>query len=188
MTDPAVTAQHPPVERVTAPEAAWFRALFQEHFAYVWRALRRLGVREADLEDLAHEVFVTAYRRRDDLDPERPVRPWLFGVALRIAAGHRRLARHQNEVLDDEEVVAVDEAPLPDQALAIQEDRALVLEALQLVELNRRGVFVMHDLDGTAMPEIARVLGIPLNTAYSRLRLAREDFRAAVQRLRSRQR
>ncbi len=196
MTDRGTPPQDPAVEAPPAHESpppaldrAAFRALFEEHFTYVLRSLRRLGIRGADLEDLTHEVFVTVYRRLADYDPTRPIRPWLFGVALRIAAAHRRLARNKLEVLGSEEASGVaDDVPLPDQRLSLHQDRALVIEALDAVELDRRAVFVMHDLDGTTVPEIAHSLGIPLNTAYSRLRLAREDFKAAVQRLRLRRR
>jgi RNA polymerase sigma-70 factor (ECF subfamily) len=171
-------------------DRAAFRTVFEEHFEHVWHTLRRLGVRVEDLEDLTHEVFVTFYRRRAEYDPARPIRPWLGGIALRVAAAHRRQPHRRAEVLDGGELATgtAGEAPLPDQTLARKQDRALVIDALATVELDRRAVFTMHDLDGAAMPEIARALGIPLNTAYSRLRLAREDFKAAVQRLRLRRR
>jgi RNA polymerase sigma-70 factor (ECF subfamily) len=197
MTDRPAPAQREGVESpgeqvasLPAPQQAAFRTLFEEHFAYVWRALRRLGVREADREDLAHEVFVTFYRRRDDYDPARAVRPWLFGIAFRVAVAHRRRAHQKAEVLEDGLTVsrAADEAPLPDQHLARRQDHALLAAALEAVDLPLRAVLVMHDLDGIAVPEIAASLGIPVNTAYSRLRLAREELRTAAHRLKARRR
>jgi RNA polymerase sigma-70 factor (ECF subfamily) len=73
----------------------------------------------------------------------------------------------------------------PEEAMAAQQDRALVARALGALDLDRRAVFVMHELEGQAVPEIARALAIPLNTAYSRLRLARRDFVDAVRSARS---
>ena len=73
-------------------------------------------------------------------------------------------------------------APAADDQLESRERRALVHAALQGIELERRAVFVMHDIDGLSMPEIAQVLDAPLNTLYSRLRLARAEFADAVKR------
>ena len=75
------------------------RAVYDEHFDYVWHTLRRLGVRAADLEDLAHDVFVAFHRTRATYDPSRPIRPWLFGIAFRVSSDHRRRARHRYEVV-----------------------------------------------------------------------------------------
>lgn len=152
------------------------------HAPYVWNTLRRLGVSVHDLEDLTHDVFVQVQRHLRDYDPSRPARPWLFGFAFRIASQDRRRARHRHEV--QREAEAVDPAVLPDERLAAGQDRQLVLEALQGIHPDRRAVFVLYEIDGEAMDEIARVLGIPVNTAYSRLRVARTEFAAIVRRLR----
>jgi RNA polymerase sigma-70 factor, ECF subfamily len=167
----------------TEPVALAFLAVFNAHVAYVCQTLRRLGVREADVEDVAHDVFLQVHLQLHQYDASRPLRPWLFAFAFRKASEHRRLARVRLEV-----VVAADEPPdMAPSAL----DRALRQEALQLghqalaeIEFKQRAVFVLHELDGCAMPEVAAVLEIPLNTAYSRLRLARAAFDKAVRRLR----
>jgi len=167
-------------------DTALFREIFEQESSYVYNTLRRLGVREADLPDLTHDVFVVLYRGLDDYDASLPARPWLFAAAFRVASDHRRRARVQREVLAVDDLKAVDEAPPVDQQIAAHQDRALVIAALDDLDLDKRAVFVMHDLDGHTIPEISRVLSIPLNTAYSRLRLAREQFRESVQRLRRR--
>lgn len=159
------------------------RTVFEEHVDHVGNSLRRLGVRDADVPDLVQEVFVVMHQILPDYDPERPMWPWIFGVVYRTAAAYRRKA--YREVLDDGSLVAekADSDANLDEAMRKGEDRQLVLEALQFVEMNRRAVFVMADIDGVSVPEIAEALGMPLNTAYSRLRLAREDFREAASRL-----
>jgi RNA polymerase sigma-70 factor (ECF subfamily) len=166
--------------------APTFRDLFTSEFSYVLHTLRRLGVRERDLEDLTHDVFVVVHRGLPEFDPRRPVRPWLFGIAFRVASDHRRRARNARELVEDPAPEPVDGAPPADEQLAAAQRRRVVLEALDDLELDRRAVLVLHDIDGCTMPEIARALSIPLNTAYSRLRLAREQFKAAVQRIRLR--
>ncbi len=159
-------------------------AVFDEHFDYLWRALRRFGVRDADLEDLVHDVFLKIHLRSADYDPTRPLRPWLVGFAYRVAADYRRLMRHRVEVPYTHADVA-DQKPAADERIEAHEEHALVVkEALESVDIERRAVFVLHDLDEMSVPEIADALGIPLNTAYSRLRLGRAEFAAAAKRLR----
>jgi RNA polymerase sigma-70 factor (ECF subfamily) len=168
------------------PPAPSFREVFEMESSYVYHTLRRLGVREGDLEDVTHEVFVVVHRCLSEYDPRRSLRPWLFGIAFRAASDHRRLARHRREVAGAPDDEPVDGAPLADEWIAREQDRRLCLQALDDLELDRRAVLVLHDIDGQTMPEIARTLAIPLNTAYSRLRLAREQLKAAVRRLRLR--
>ena len=172
--DPALQAQH-----------AQFALVFRSEASFVWRSLRRLGVPAADLEDICNEVFLTFYRRQADYDPARPLRPWLFGIAYRTAARYRELARHRREVSSDT-LEARDERPGPDEQLAAFESRWLFAQALAGLELDRRAVFIMHDIEGCGMAEIAASLEIPLNTGYSRLRLAREQLKGALQQLRRR--
>jgi len=188
VTERPARAQSPP-EVLRADDdggRAWFQELYRAEFAYVWNTLRRLGAARADLDDLAHEVFVIVFRRRTDFDPTRPVKPWLFGIAYRVAAGERRLARHAVEVSSlDIESHAGTASPEGD-AIAAQQ-RELVVRALSALDLDQRAVFVLHDIDGCPAPEIATTLDVKLNTVYSRLRLGREKFAAAVHRLKVRQ-
>jgi RNA polymerase sigma-70 factor (ECF subfamily) len=182
-----VQPETPGAERaidVAEASRAEFRALFRREASYVWHSLRRLGVPSADLEDLTHEVFLQVYRQLDEYDRNRPMRPWLFAFVFRKASEHRRRARVRFEVITGGGE-QVDPAPsVLDRALE-QENLDLGYRALDELDLAQRAVFVMHDLDGVAIPEIASMLGIPLNTAYSRLRLARTAFDRAVRRLRA---
>ena len=163
--------------------ASEFRAISEAQFDYVFYSLRRLGVPDGDIEDLSHDAFVVLYRGRADYDRARPIKPWLFGIAFRVASDFRRRARHRFEV-PSEAREFVDGAPGAEERMAMAEERALVREGLGALDLDRRAVFVMHELDGHTMPEIAAALGVPLNTAYSRLRLAREQFALVVRRKR----
>jgi RNA polymerase sigma-70 factor (ECF subfamily) len=161
------------------------RRLFAMHASYVWHSLRRLGMPASDLEDLTHDVFIQVHKHLGDFETGRPVRPWLFGFAFRIASQHRRRA-HRRYELGGDAYTAIDPAPLPDQELGAADDRRLVTSALEGIDEQRRAVFVLHDIDGVEMAQIAEVLGVPVNTAYSRLRVARSEFAAAVKRLRAR--
>jgi RNA polymerase sigma-70 factor (ECF subfamily) len=177
----------PDVSAITAEDALTqdgFSAVYRAEFPCVVNFLRRLGVHPADLEDLTHDVFLTALRRRDTYDPGRPVRPWLFGIAFHLASDFKRLVRHSRELPLDQTAEAADTRLIPEEAAALNQDRKLVLDALARVDPVRRVVFVMHDIEGVAAPEIAQVLDIPLGTAHSRLRQARIEFAAAVAALR----
>lgn len=160
-----------------------FRVIFEEQFAYVWSSLRRLGADHRDLDDLTHDVFVEIYRSIGNYDPDRPIRPWLFAFAYRIASTRRRSARQRREVLATEENDPTSAEPNAEEALMSQEARAIVNEALEKIPIARRAVFVLYELDDCPMQEIATSLQIPLHTAYSRLRAAREEFTAAVRKL-----
>jgi RNA polymerase sigma-70 factor (ECF subfamily) len=154
-------------------------AIYRANVGYVWRTLQRLGVRERDLEDVTHDVFVVVYRRLHTYDRSLPLRPWLFGIAFRVAAADRRLARHDAEVVTERIDVADLGEPVDERAASA----SLVLAALDALAAEQRAVLVMHDLDGYTAPEIAAALETPLNTVYSRLRLARAKFSMTARRL-----
>lgn len=172
---------------MTSGRTPEFPDIYRSEFPYVWKTLRRLGASTQDIEDLAHDLFVVVHRHLPEYDPERPLRPWLFGIAIRVLADYRRAARHGREVFTGE-FDPMDAAPTPLERLEGEEARDLLMRALDRLDLDRRAVFVLHELDELPAPEIARVLEIPLNTVYSRLRLARADVTAALRRSRGRER
>jgi RNA polymerase sigma-70 factor, ECF subfamily len=155
---------------------------FQRELDYVHRTLRRLGTSPSEVDDLAQEVFLALHGCWTEYDASRPLRPYLFGIAFRIAASHHR--KRKREVTF--EIVEVsDSSPGPDDAVASKQARALVLAALERIPLPRRAVLVMHDIDDVPVEDVARALGIPKFTVYSRLRKARRELEAAVRRLTS---
>ena len=161
------------------PQEDAFRALYESELAYVMRSLRRLGVPEAETEDLAHDVFVVVHRHWGQFDRSRPARPWLFGIALRTAS--RALDRSWRRAELPIGNVAMERLP----ALGGEgiEARDLLLRAFVTVPIDQRAVCILHDLDGLSAPDIAAALEIPLNTVYSRLRAARERLVAMLRSL-----
>ena len=173
-------------EEVAARAAPNFRELFEAHFSYVWNVLKRLGVAERDLEDSAQQVFMQVHGQLANFDTRRPLRPWLFSFAYNAASNYRSLARHRVElsiVLPEQ----IDSRPAADEQLITREELELAELALSRVSIERRAVLLLHEIEGHSIPEIAETLGIPLNTAYSRLRLARHEYEQAVRRLRAKQ-
>ncbi len=162
-----------------AKSSAYLRDLYQAEVAYVGNSLRRMGANPSDLEDLTQEVFVRALQNIKRYDPSRPVRPWLFGVAFRVLSEARREERLAQPI----EERTPDPGLTPEQSAEVLQKKAMVLRALDTLSVDQRAVFVMHELNDHAMSEIAEALGIPLFTAYSRLRVARVRFTLSVRRL-----
>jgi RNA polymerase sigma-70 factor, ECF subfamily len=179
MALPRETWESPPV----LPMAITFRDIFESEYAYVRLSARRLGIRTHDLDDAVHDVFLVVHRKLTDFDLSRPLRPWLFGIAFRVALSKKRRFGHMREELSSHESTDyVDERPPADEEFEAEERRRMVHAALDHLDDDKRGVFIMHELDGIPMSEIASALGIPVNTAYSRLRLAKGEFRRALER------
>ena len=163
------------------------RGLFRTHYASVWRLLRRFGVPLAQLDDAAQEVFWVAARRFADIVAGRE-KAFLYGVALRVASNELRRAQASAELtrpLAELELVLTDLAPSPEESL--EQRRALLLldTALHQLPLELRTVLVLFELEGLEVSKIAEIEDIPLGTASSRLRRAREEFSAVARRLRA---
>jgi RNA polymerase sigma-70 factor, ECF subfamily len=189
-TDPTVCqklSSEPPIEATDTPTSPGVElaCIYEEEADFVWHRLRRLGVAERDLEDKVHDVFVIVHRQLASYDRSRPLRPWLAGISVRVAMRYHRGANQGRMVLM--EVERTDEHGGPDRRLEERQAQGMVLAALGELPLEQRTVLVLKELDGFAMPEIAEMLDVPLNTLYSRLRLARQKFSSAVAGLRGRE-
>lgn len=171
------------VDGTTDPVPLRFRTIFSSHFSYVWTSLARLGVAERDREDVTHEVFLAVYRKLDQYDDSRPIRAWLFAFAAGFAADYRRLGRHRLDLGEEYPEIASDSAGAED-LIERRERHALVDAALEQVDEEKRAILVLHELDECPIPDVAVALGIREGTAYSRLRAGREQFEAAVRRIR----
>lgn len=174
MTDGLPSRQQP----AGAPD---FGSMYEDEFDYVWTVLRRLGVPGCDLEDVAHEVFMVAYQRFDDYDSTRRLRPWLFGIALKCVADYRKRAHRRHEVSEGAEPES--NLAAPDAELSTRRSQQLLLRALDALGFDQRAVLVLHEIEERTMPEIAEITSTPLNTCYSRLRLARATLATEVRRL-----
>jgi RNA polymerase sigma-70 factor (ECF subfamily) len=158
--------------------------MYDGHVDFVWRNLRRLGVMESEVDDRTQEVFLVAHRRFDAFcDRGHGTRAWLFQIVLRVASDARRHHRRRPEVPDGGAAsgrACID----PQQADSIERREALsrLDAALGTIELGRRAVLLLHEVEEMTAPEIARVMEIPLNTVYSRLRVAREELERALER------
>jgi len=180
-------APPPPSGRVSGVDLS-FRALYENEVAFVWRNLRRLGVPESDVDDKTQEVFVVAHRRFDEfIDRGHGPRAWLFQIVLRVASDARRHRRRHPEDADGG-VASSRKAIDPDQTAQVARRESLdaLDRALAMLDLDKRAVLVLHEIEELSAPEIAETLSIPVNTVYSRLRAARADLDVALKRAQGR--
>ena len=169
-----------PQSSAVASEArARLEAMYRGELKAVYGFLWRLGAREKEMEDLAHDVFLTAARRLDTYDPGRPARPWLLGIAFRVFSQ----ARQRKQATEELPEVLEDTSPGPEAAVALRQARALLQRALESLPEVRRATFVLHELEGLSVNEIAEAMETPAPTIYSRLKLARDEVAQAVARL-----
>jgi len=172
-------------KEITADRERAFRALYDAHVAFVWRNLRRLGVGTSDLDDKVQECFVVAHRRfREFVDRGHGPRAWLFQIALRVASDARRHRRRHP--IDPDGGIAQDRTSIePPQVAAMARRDAMDLldRALAPMDLDRRAVLVLHEIEQMTAPEIAETLSVPLNTVYSRLRVARQELERELARI-----
>lgn len=181
----------------TSERRSTFDEVVAENSDFILRTLRQLGVGAVDIDDVTQEVLRGIVRGLPTFDPALACNPasamrgWLFGICERQAASLRRRQRRVVEILDRDDDVspsfgrgapAID-APSPEESMVEGERRELLFELLATLEPGRRAVIVAYELEGVEMKDIAAGMSIPLNTAWNRLRLAREDLRAAWRRL-----
>jgi len=172
----------------TAEAAASLTSIYEEHFSYVWRSLRRMGVPEMSLDDAAQDVFLVVHRRLADFAGRSRVKTWLFGIVLRVARDHRRRARRKPEAALPEPEALPDSARCAAVDPLVRADAARLLDRLlEYLDQDKRAVFVLAEVEQMSAPEIAEALGVNVNTVYSRLRAARSAFERAVARLKLRE-
>lgn len=166
---------------MTSPTLPTFEEAYEAHFDFVWRSLRRLGVREADTSDAAQDVFVVVHRKIAAFEGRAKLTTWLFRICLHVASEHRRRAHVRREILDDSAFEYVADPGLDAEEIHAKKQHLRLLErALDSMTLPHRTVFILFELEGLACPEIAEMLEIPLGTVYSRLRNARVNFEGAA--------
>jgi RNA polymerase sigma-70 factor, ECF subfamily len=165
------------LETETPVDAASFRSIYEEHSGFVWRVLIHLGIADAQLDDALQEVFIVVHRRLDSYDPALSMRAWLRGIARNVAHHIKRAAAREHRRRD---ALASETAHIAPFELA--PELRWVRDILMQMDEPMREVLVLADVEGLTAPEIADTLEINVNTAYSRLRIARQRFAEAVRR------
>ncbi len=158
--------------------------VYARHSGFVWRVVRRMGISEDAVEDVMHEVFLVVHRRLHEFDGRVALTTWLYHITRGVVSNHQRSRRREQRRL---QLVDPQPTPAPDPEAQTRRGQAaaFVRTFLEQLDPKKREVFQLAELEGLPMPEVAELTGLNLNTAYSRLRAARQRFQRAVERLRA---
>lgn len=161
-----------------------FRQIVSSHADFVGRSLRRYGVRDGDVDDLSQRVFLTAARRLSEIRSGSE-RAYLLAIAVREAGHIRRSYRRRGEVAEDALSDQAAGSARPDELTSRKQALSRARSALDGMDHELRTVFVLFELEERTASEIASLLAIPLGTAKSRLRRARDAFAERTANLRN---
>jgi RNA polymerase sigma-70 factor, ECF subfamily len=153
-----------------------FDEVYRQHHRFVWRVLRAFGLPPAIVEDVVQDVFVVVHRRLPDFEGRSGVRTWLFSIARWVVTHERRRFRAKpvHEPIDE---AISDVGPGPFEKTVQTQALRTIERVLSRMDEEKRMVFVLMNIEEMTAIEVAEALSVNVNTVYSRLRLAREQFR-----------
>lgn len=160
------------------------RTMVNDHFDFVWRLLRRLGVPAADVDDAAQQVFIVGTRRMADIPPGSE-RTFLYGTALRLASTLRRNSRRRERFIESVQAEPQASSRTPHEELEQRQALGVLDALLHTLEDEQREVFVLCEIEGLTAPQVASIVGIPVGTVASRLRRARQCFASELKRMKA---
>ena len=159
-----------------------FSAVFRAHHNTVWRALWHYGVHSDAVDDATQDVFMVVHRKLQTFDGSGSLRGWIIGIARNVALRYRERGARVKRRPHLEVVPEAD----PQEALERKEALEYVDTFLAGLDPDKREVFLLCEVEGMAVTEVAALLDVKLNTVYSRLRLARRRFNEGVARYQAR--
>jgi len=177
---------HPPAAGPAPPPAELpsFKEVYRDYFDFVWSSARRLGIQPSGMDDLIQEVFIVVHAKLHTLEKQHSLRSWIYSVVRRTASNHRRAGRAHADASSGPpgDGEALSREPTPLEQTERNAGLQVLMSLLDQLDEPKREIFSLVDVEDLSVPEAAEVLGIPLNTAYSRLRVARQSFEAALAR------
>jgi RNA polymerase sigma-70 factor (ECF subfamily) len=190
VNDSAARFYGPPEPAGPSPASAMsevpsFEQIYERYFDFAWASARRLGVRDAAMDDVVQEIFIVIHAKIHTLQKPQSLRSWIYGIVRRTVSDHHRARRTREAsgvglAVHHELEQLLPRTPLD---LTEQSDQVKLLwSLLEELDLAKREVFILAELEEMTVPEVAEALEIPLNTAYSRLRAARQAFEASLAR------
>ena len=166
------------------PELPSFKELYREYLDFVWSTARRFGTAPSEMDDVIQEVFVVIHSRLHTLQKPESLRSWIYSVVRRVASSHRRTVRsnapaHPNDPVFQQ---ALSREPTPLEQTERSNAVRLLMSLLDTLDEEKRELFALVEIEELSVPEAAEILDVPVNTAYSRLRSARQAFELALAR------
>jgi RNA polymerase sigma-70 factor (ECF subfamily) len=166
-------------ERAAAPDR--FRSIVDNHYDFLWRTIRYLGVADAQAEDAAQQVLFVVARRLDEIAPGAEM-SFLFATAVRVASECRRANRRRPVVPLGDADGYVAPSPTAEELVDTRRAQQVLYDIVQAMPPNLRVVFVLSEIEELTLAEISQCVGVPIGTVASRLRRAREKFKSLIRR------
>jgi len=169
------------IERILAGETALYEQLVRRYQRLVASVAYKMGIRDADLEDMVSEVLIKAYRNLHRYRPEHAFSTWLYRLTSNRVLDELRARRRggRSEPLDERHA---DPGPPTDCAVEAADRAQVVATALGLLPDEYRAPLVLLHMEGRKVSEIAYVLGLPEGTVKTRLARGRERLRQILER------
>jgi RNA polymerase sigma-70 factor, ECF subfamily len=170
----------------TPPNAASdvppFHAIYKQYVDFVWSSAGHLGAGTDIIDDVVQDVFIVIHSKLATLQRPEALRSWIYGIVRRTVSDYRRSRRSRDAAGASLGAEPKSSLPSPLDMAERNADLELLENVLAELDESKREVFVMVEILEMTVPEVVQGLDIPLNTAYSRLRLARQDFEEALAR------
>ena len=170
---------------VSARRLPSFQTIYKQYFDFVWSSARHLGAAADAVDDVVQDAFIVIHSRLATLQNPEALRSWIYGIVRRTVSDHRRSRRNRDAAgarLGAEVRAAGPHQPSPLDFAERSAELDLLERVLAELDEAKREIFVMVEVLEMTVPEVVQALEIPLNTAYSRLRLARKLFDEALTR------
>lgn len=165
------------VARCQAGSADAFRQLFRNHREDVARLVFRMTGNSTDLEDLVQEVFLQVHKSIADFRGDARFSTWLYRLTVNVVLMHRRSAKSRPQLVAEALAISPkDSRPLPDEQVARQRRMNAFSRLVHRLSEKKRTVFILHELEGLAPSEIAKIVGAPVLTVRTRLFYARREL------------
>ena len=167
-----------------------FELIYDEHFDYVWRTARRLGVKADEADDVVQEIFLAVHILLPRYESGN-VRGWLYAIAVRTVMHHHRSRRRftdNHQTSDELDAMPDANEPGPESSAATGESIRLLERLLDRLDTEKRAVLVLAGIEQKSLAEIGAILDLNINTVSSRLRAAREQLQEGLARHRARAR
>jgi RNA polymerase sigma-70 factor (ECF subfamily) len=181
------------IETAPLPGCAWvpdFDAVYEAHLDFVWRTVRRMGVRPADTDDVVQEVFFVVHRRLAEFEGRAQLKTWVFKILVHVVRHYwrthqRKPGDHAADDLAELQTLAADHEESPTARLERVEALRVLDGLLARLDEDKREVFVLAEIEQMTAAEIAEIVEANVNTVSSRLRAARQEFEKALLRYRA---
>jgi RNA polymerase sigma-70 factor (ECF subfamily) len=173
-----------------APPSFDFDSVYEEHFSFVWRMARRLGVADESLDDVCQEVFFVVHKRLEQFAGRSSLKTWVFGILHNVVLVHRRsLGRrspsHRSTTPPVDPETLADANASPYDHLSTAEAGHIARRLLETLDEEKRTILVLVEIEEMSVADVAKALCVNVNTAHARLRAARKQFTQAINRHRA---